>query len=119
MTSNVLFCNLFQTGKVPRPPDLRFQENLLFPERPIQDAGNVRIGRALHKAVKPSQVQKLKEMFVEEKFLLSQGKSWTDMVLEHDATGEDALRGWLVAAYAKTMGKTYNDPDDVILQRRL
>lgn len=112
----LIVANFLKTGKVPRPPDLRFQENLLFPERPIQDAGNVRIGRALHKAVKPSQVQKLKEMFVEEKFLLSQGKSWTDMVLEHDATGEDALRGWLVAAYAKTMGKTYNDPDDVILQ---
>lgn len=38
------------------------------------------------------------------------------MVLEHDATGEDALRGWLVAAYAKSMTKIYNDPDDVILQ---
>lgn len=112
----LIVANFLKTGKVPRPPDLRFQENLLFPERPIQDAGNVRVGRALHKAVKPSQVQKLKEVFVEEKFLLSQGKSWTDMVLEHDATGEDALRGWLVAAYAKIMGKTYNDPDDVILQ---
>ncbi|KAJ0259962.1 Protein root UVB sensitive 2 [Hirschfeldia incana] len=112
----LIVANFLKTGKVPRPPDLRFQENLLFPERPIQDAGNVRVGRSLHKAVKPSQVQKLKEVFVEEKFLLSQGKSWTDMVLEHDATGEDALRGWLVAAYAKSMGKTYNDPDDVILQ---
>ncbi|KAJ4903340.1 hypothetical protein Rs2_17291 [Raphanus sativus] len=112
----LIVANFLKTGKVPRPPDLRFQENLLFPERPIQDAGNVRVGRALHKAVKPSQVQKLEEVFVEEKFLLSQGKSWTDMVLEHDATGEDALRGWLVAAYAKIMGKTYNDPDDVILQ---
>ncbi|CAN7137384.1 unnamed protein product [Brassica rapa subsp. narinosa] len=112
----LIVANFLKTGKVPRPPDLRLQENLLFPEKPIQDAGNVRVGRALHKAVKPSQVQKLKEVFAEEKFLLSQGKSCTDMVLEHDATGEDALRGWLVAAYAKSMTKIYNDPDDVILQ---
>ncbi|KAI3789488.1 hypothetical protein L2E82_02285 [Cichorium intybus] len=28
---------------------------------------------------------------------------WTDMVLEDNATGEDALRGWLVAAYASNM----------------
>lgn len=116
ITSKVSFWNLFQTGKVPSPPDLRFQEDLMFPERPIQDAGNVKVGRALHKAVKPSQLQKLKEVFVEEKFLLSHGKSWTDMVLEHDATGEDALRGWLVAAYAKSMTKIYNDHDDIILQ---
>ncbi|CAE6023053.1 unnamed protein product [Arabidopsis arenosa] len=108
--------NFLKTGKVPSPADLRFQEDLMFPERPIQDAGNVKVGRALHKAVKPSEVQRLKQVFVEEKFLLSHGKSWTDMVLEHDATGEDALRGWLVAAYAKSMTKIYNDPDDIILQ---
>ncbi|CAA7050245.1 unnamed protein product [Microthlaspi erraticum] len=113
----LIVANFLKTGKVPSPPDLRFQEDLLFPERPIQDAGNVKVGRALRKAVKPSQVQKVKEVFVEEKFLLSHdGKSCTDMVLEHDATGEDALRGWLVAAYAKSMRKKYNDSDDVILQ---
>lgn len=112
----LIVANFLKTGKVPSPPDLRFQEDLMFPERPIQDAGNVKVGRALHKAVKPSEVQRLKQVFVEEKFLLSHGKSWTDMVLEHDATGEDALRGWLVAAYVKSMTKIYNDPDDIILQ---
>lgn len=68
-------------------------------------------GKSLHENVKPSQVQKLKDVFVEEKFLLSQGKSWTYMVWE-----QDALRGCLVATYAKSMRKIFNDPDDIMLQ---
>ncbi|KAL8236326.1 hypothetical protein R6Q59_017407 [Mikania micrantha] len=89
-----------KTGKVSSPADLRYKENLLFPRRLIKDAGNVKVGRDLHKAIKPSRLKRLKEFFPNEKFLLSCGNSWTDMILEHKASGEDALRGWLVAAYA-------------------
>ena len=34
---------------------------------------------------------------------MNRGSKWTDMVLEQNATGEDALRGWLVSAYAASM----------------
>ncbi|MFS7930555.1 putative Root UVB sensitive family [Helianthus anomalus] len=90
-----------KTGNVSSPADLRYKESLLFPGRLIKDAGNVKVGRDLRKAIKPSRLKELKEIFPNEKFLLSCGNSWTDMVLEHNASGEDALRGWLVAAYAK------------------
>ncbi|XP_076920505.1 protein root UVB sensitive 2, chloroplastic-like [Bidens hawaiensis] len=91
-----------KTGKVSSPADLRYKENLLFPGRLIKDAGNVKVGRDLHKAIKPSKLKELKEIFPNEKFLLSCGNKWTDMVLEQNASGEDALRGWLVAAYASS-----------------
>ncbi|KAL7586123.1 hypothetical protein Lser_V15G39048 [Lactuca serriola] len=94
--------DFIKTGKVSSPVDMRYKEDLLFPGKLIKDAGNVKVGGDLHKAIKPSRLKELKQMFPNEKFLLScgGGKRWTDMVLEHNATGEDALRGWLVAAYA-------------------
>lgn len=95
--------DFIKTGKVLSPVDLRYKEDLLFPGRLIKDAGNVKVGGDLHKTIKPSRLKELKEMFPNEKFLLSCGKRWTDMVLEDNATGEDALRGWLVAAYASNM----------------
>ncbi|XP_076889465.1 protein root UVB sensitive 2, chloroplastic-like [Bidens hawaiensis] len=96
-----------KTGKVSSPADLRYKENLLFPGRLIKDAGNVKVGRELHKAIKPSKLKELKEIFPNEKFLLSYGNKWTDMVLEQNASGEDALRGWLVAAYASSESSVF------------
>ncbi|PWA42697.1 root UVB sensitive family [Artemisia annua] len=98
--------DFLKTGKVPSPVDLRYKEDLLFPGRLIKDAGNVKVGRDLHKAIKPSRLKELREMFPNEKFILSCGNRWTDMVLEHNASGEDALRGWLVAAYTSDMEKS-------------
>lgn len=63
------------------------------------------MGRTLHKIIKPSRLHEIKHLFPEEKFLLNGGGKCIDMVLEHDASGEDALRGWLVAAYASQMHK--------------
>ena len=105
-----------QTGKISSPADLRYQEDLLFTGRLIEDAGNVKVGRALHKAVKPSKLRELKQIFPEEKFILSHETKWVDMILEHDATAEDALRGWLVAAYAAHMEKSFREPNASILQ---
>lgn len=105
-----------QTGKISSPADLRYQEDLLFTGRLIEDAGNVKVGRALRKAVKPSKLRELKQIFPEEKFILSHGIKWVDMILEHDATAEDALRGWLVAAYAARMEKSFHEPSAIILQ---
>ncbi|KAI3526611.1 hypothetical protein L1887_05868 [Cichorium endivia] len=92
--------DFLKTGKVSSPADLRYREDLLFPGRVIKEAGNVRVGRDLHKAMKPSKLKQLKEIFPDEKFVLSFENRWTDMVLEQNASGEDALRGWLVAAFA-------------------
>lgn len=105
-----------QTGKISSPADLRYREDLLFTGRLIEDAGNVKVGRALHKAVKPSKLRELKQIFPEEKFILSHGTKWVDMILEHDATAEDALRGWLVAAYAVHMEKSFHEPRGSFLQ---
>ena len=105
-----------QIGKVSSPADLRYREDLLFPGRLIEDAGNVKVGRALHKVVKPSKLCKLKQIFPEEKFILSLGSKWVDLVLMHDATGEDALRGWLVAAYAAEMEKSFHEPSATVLE---
>ncbi|KAI7749970.1 hypothetical protein M8C21_007773 [Ambrosia artemisiifolia] len=92
--------DFLKTGKVSSPADLRFREDLLFPGRMIKGAGNVKVGRNLHKVMKPSKLKQLKEILPDEKFVLNFGDKSTDMVLEQNASGEDALRGWLVAAYA-------------------
>ena len=105
-----------QAGKISSPADLRYREDLLFTGRLIEDAGNVKVGRALRKVVKPSKLWELKQIFPEEKFLLSHGNKWADMVLEQDATGEDALRGWLVAAYAAHIEKSSHGPSASALQ---
>ncbi|KAK7823926.1 protein root uvb sensitive 2 [Quercus suber] len=68
------------------------------------------------KVVKPSKLRELKEIFPEEKFLLCPGSKWVDMVLENNATGEDALRGWLVAAYAAQIEKSSHVPSASALQ---
>ncbi|CAM9003136.1 unnamed protein product [Rhodiola kirilowii] len=108
--------NYIKTGKIASPADLRYQEDLLFPGRLIKEAGNVKVGSPIHKALKPSKLLKLKDIFPEEKFLLSREEKWTDMILEHNATGEDALRGWLVAAYASSMERSSSQSYDTILR---
>jgi len=98
-----------QAGNVSSPADLRYREDLLFPRKLIEDAGNVRVGRALHKAIKPSKLLELKQVFPGEKFLLNGDNRCIDLVLEQDAIGEDALRGWLVAAYAVQIDKSSHE----------
>ncbi|PON51300.1 Root UVB sensitive family [Parasponia andersonii] len=112
----MIVADFLKTGKVSSPADLRYREDLLFPGRLIEDAGNVKVGRALHKVVKPSKLRQLKQMFPEEKFLLSHGSKWVDMLLMHNATGEDALRGWLVATYAAEMEKSFYEPSASVLE---
>ncbi|GMH02343.1 hypothetical protein Nepgr_004182 [Nepenthes gracilis] len=99
----LIVADFLKTGNVSSPADLRYREDLLFPGRLIEDSGNVKVGRGLHKVVKPSELRNWKEMFPEEKFLICRGSKSTDLLLEHDATGQDALKGWLVAAYASSV----------------
>lgn len=113
---NFYSCNSIQSGKISSPADLRYHEDLLFPGRLIEDAGNVKVGRALHKVFTPSKLREVKDIFQEEKFLLNVGNKWTDMVLEQNASGEDALRGWLVAAYAASMDKSSHGSSTAVLQ---
>lgn len=112
----MLVADFVKTGKISSPADLRYREDLLFPGRLIEDAGNVKVGSALHRVVKPSKLQKLKEIFPEERFLLSSGSKQTDLILEHNATGEDALRGWLVAAFAADLEKSVDEMSASILR---
>ncbi|XP_015578086.1 protein root UVB sensitive 2, chloroplastic isoform X2 [Ricinus communis] len=112
----MIVADYVKAGKISSPADLRYREDLIFPGRLIEDAGNVKVGRALHKAFTPSKVHELKDIFPEEKFLLNRGNTWTDMVLEQNASGEDALRGWLVAAYATSMEKSSHMCTPSVLQ---
>ncbi|KAI3874418.1 hypothetical protein MKW92_012172 [Papaver armeniacum] len=109
----MIVADFVKRGKISSPADLRYQEDLLFPGRLIEDAGSVKVGRAIRKAIKPSKLHELKEMFPAEKFILScsTGKS-TDMVLAQNATGEDALKGWIVAALAANMEPSVNSSND-------
>ncbi|GAV67809.1 DUF647 domain-containing protein [Cephalotus follicularis] len=112
----MIVADFLKTGKISSPADLRYREDLLFPGRLVEDAGNVKVGRTFHKVIRPSKLRETKEIFPEEKFLLSRGNKWTDMVLEQNATGEDALRGWLVAAYAASMENSFHQSSASVLQ---
>ncbi|KAI9122125.1 hypothetical protein K1719_006814 [Acacia pycnantha] len=112
----IVVADFLQAGNISSPADIRYREDLLFPGRLIEGAGNVRVGRSLHKVIKPSRLHEIKQLFPEEKFLLNGGGKCIDMVLEHDATAEDALRGWLVAAYAAQMDKPSQELNAVTLQ---
>jgi hypothetical protein len=108
----MIVADYLKTGKISSPADLRYREDLLFPSRIIEDAGNIKVGRAVHMTLKPSKFHQLKEIFPKEKFLLNHGEKWTDMVLEQNASGEDALKGWLVAAYVAEMSNNSNNNFD-------
>ncbi|XP_051118954.1 protein root UVB sensitive 2, chloroplastic isoform X2 [Andrographis paniculata] len=101
----MIVAEFLKTGRVSSPADLRYKEDLIFPGRLIAEAGNVKVGRPLHAALKPSELHRAKEILPGEKFILRPGIKWTDMILERSATGEDALKGWLVAAYAAEVEK--------------
>nr|KYP70734.1 UPF0420 protein C16orf58 isogeny [Cajanus cajan] len=96
----MVVADFLKEGVVASPADLRYRENLLFPLQLKEDAGNVRVGKDVHKVIQPSRLLELRQVFPKEKFLLNFGGNCINMVLEQDASGEDALRGWLVAAYA-------------------
>lgn len=98
---------VIQSGKVSSPADLRYRENLLFPNLLIEEAGNVEVGQPIRKAIKkPQKLKELREAFPNEKFLVNRRSEKTYMLLEQSATGEDALRGWLVAAFAAEMDRS-------------
>ncbi|KAJ0967588.1 hypothetical protein J5N97_024505 [Dioscorea zingiberensis] len=103
----MIVADFLKTGRISSPADLRYRENLLFPDRLIEEAGNVKVGLPLRNIVQnPSKIEELREIFPKEKFLISQKNKKTHMILEHSATGEDALRGWLVAAFTAEMEKS-------------
>ncbi|KAG5112788.1 hypothetical protein JHK82_036057 [Glycine max] len=105
----MIVADFLKAGSVSSPADLRYREDLLFPRRLIEDAGNVRVGRDLHKVIKPSRLLESKQVFPGEKFILNGDNRCIDMVLEQDAIGKDALRGWLVASYAVQIGKSSHE----------
>ncbi|OAY72880.1 Protein root UVB sensitive 2, chloroplastic [Ananas comosus] len=103
----MVVADFVKSGKVSSPADLRYRENLLFPNRLIEEAGNVVVGQPIRKAIKkPQKLKELREAFPNEKFLVNRRSEKTYMLLEQSATGEDALRGWLVAAFAAEMERS-------------
>jgi hypothetical protein len=96
----------YQSGRVSSPADLRYHENLIFPDRLIEEAGNVKVGKPLRESLNPRSLNRLKEVFSNEKFLINRKGKKSYMLLEVNATGEDALRGWLVAAFVAKMDKS-------------
>ncbi|XP_042015290.1 protein root UVB sensitive 2, chloroplastic-like [Salvia splendens] len=111
----MIVAEFLKSGKISSPADLRYQEDLLFPGRLIEEAGSVRVGRPLHDTIKPSELHEVREKFGNERFILQRRSRWTDMILERSASGEDALRGWLVAAYAADIEKKTNEPTEKAL----
>ncbi|KAK7336865.1 hypothetical protein VNO77_17415 [Canavalia gladiata] len=112
----MIVTDFLEEGIVSSPADLRYRENLLFPLQLKEDAGTVRVGRALHNVIKPSRLLELKQVFPKEKFLLNCENKCIDMVLDQDASGEDALRGWLVAAYAAQIKNSSHELSAYVLQ---
>lgn len=105
-----------QSGKVSSPAELRYKEDLLFPNRLIEEAGSVKIGQPLRRVLSPQLVEQLRATFPNEKFLLNQKSDKTYMVLEQTASGEDALRGWLVAAFASEVERSSVGSRDAALK---
>ncbi|KAJ3708479.1 hypothetical protein LUZ61_012184 [Rhynchospora tenuis] len=102
----MIVADFIKRGKVLSPADLRYHEDLLFPDRLIEEAGNVKVGKPLRESLNPRSLNKLKEVFSNEKFFINRRGKKTYLVLDVNATGEDALRGWLVAAFAAEMDKS-------------
>ncbi|KAF3323769.1 Protein root UVB sensitive 2 [Carex littledalei] len=109
----MIVADFIKSGRVSSPVDLRYRENLIFPDRLIEEAGNVKVGKPLRESLNPRSINRLKQVFSNEKFLINRkGKNKCYMVLEVNATGEDALRGWLVAAFAAEMDKSVASSSD-------
>jgi hypothetical protein len=109
------FVLALQNGRVLSPAELRYREDLLFPNRLIEEAGSVKVGQPLRRVLSPGRVEQLRASFPEEKFLLSPKGDKTYMVLEQSATGEDALRGWLVAGFASEMERSGAGSRDAVM----
>lgn len=108
----LLVADFLRTGRVSEPAQLRHRERLVLPIGLNADAGNVRVGAPLCKAlVKPSKLLELKQMFRKERFLLNFHDQCTDLVLHQSATGEDAVRGWLLAACTAKLASTPESPE--------
>ncbi|KAF7017473.1 hypothetical protein CFC21_030915 [Triticum aestivum] len=115
LSSTVCSTTQGKSGKVSSPAELRYREDLLFPNRLIEEAGSVKVGQPFRRVLSPRLVEELRSTFPNEKFLLTQKSDKAYMVLEQSATGEDALRGWLVAAFASEMERSGAGPRDTVL----
>jgi len=111
----MIVADFVKSGKVSSPAELRYREDLLFPNRLIEEAGSVKIGQPLRRVLSPGLVEQLRATFPNEKLLLNQKSNKTYMVLEQSASGEDALRGWLVAAFASEMERSGMGSHDAAL----
>uniref|UniRef100_M8CBP9 Protein root UVB sensitive 2, chloroplastic n=1 Tax=Aegilops tauschii TaxID=37682 RepID=M8CBP9_AEGTA len=111
----MVVADFIKSGKVSSPAELRYREDLLFPNRLIEEAGSVKVGQPFRRVLSPRLVEELRSTFPNEKFLLTQKSDKAYMVLEQSATGEDALRGWLVAAFASEMERSGAGPRDTVL----
>ncbi|KAJ7567252.1 hypothetical protein O6H91_02G139000 [Diphasiastrum complanatum] len=105
--TGMLVADYLKNGSIPRPAELRYRERLILPAKLYPDAGNVRAGGSLRRILrKPSHLEQLKRKFENEKFLLNFNDNTTDLLMHQSASGEDVIRGWLLAAcVTKLAGK--------------
>eukprot|EP00850_Spirogloea_muscicola_P016694 SM000137S00472 [mRNA] locus=s137:311893:315848:+ [translate_table: standard] len=93
--------SFLETGVVPRPQELRYRERVILPVGVNHRAGGVHIAGAAAAVVRrPSDLAAAARRFAGERFLLAFRDGGADMLLHQAATGEDAVRGWLLAACA-------------------
>ncbi|XP_078167401.1 protein root UVB sensitive 2, chloroplastic-like isoform X2 [Carex rostrata] len=116
----MIVADFIKSGTVSNPADLRYRENLIIPDRLIEEAGNVKVGKPLCESLNQRSINRLKEAFSNEKFFINQKGKTSYMVLEVNGTGEDALRGWLVAAFAAEMEKSVasSSEDEILHEAR-
>ncbi|EFJ36852.1 hypothetical protein SELMODRAFT_77235 [Selaginella moellendorffii] len=93
----MLVADYLELGRVPSPAEIRYRERLILPVKPNVHAGSVRIANDILQ-IPSGKIRELKHRFQSERFLLDFHETSTEMVLHHSASGEDVVRGWLLAA---------------------
>eukprot|EP00249_Psilotum_nudum_P018145 c26660_g1_i1 orf=127-1488(+) len=104
--TGMLIADFIESGSISSAAELRYRERLILPVGLNHKAGSVQVGVPLQKAIgRPSVFSQLKNRFSNERFILNLNDDHTDLVLHDFATGEDAIRGWLLAAYAAKLAR--------------
>ena len=103
-------------GKFSSPADLRYREKPCLPWSSNRGSRKREGWSSTSQGCEePSKLEELREICPDEKFLISCKNKHTDTILEHSASGEDALRGWLVANFAAEMEKSANGSKQAVM----
>ncbi|CAA6655275.1 unnamed protein product [Spirodela intermedia] len=100
----MIVADFLKIGSVSSPADLRYREDLLFPGRIIEDAGNVKVGRPLHRIFKG---------------LRNSSRPGRCSPRRSSSSAAKGRRpeGWLVAACAASMEKSGGGPREAAMAK--